>query len=100
MSSSDEDPVTANMVVQVVQYDPRLASISFWDEGTVLRAEVLDSPERTVVFSGNKAGLISLARHLLTLAQETVPAGSHMDFDSYCGWLADGSAAIRIEVER
>lgn len=62
--------------------------------------EIDEVPEKIVVISGNAAGLASLARHLLTLAQSEVPAGSHLDFDSYCGWLEDGSAAIRIEVEK
>ncbi|MEV6631635.1 NUDIX domain-containing protein [Actinoplanes sp. NPDC051470] len=61
---------------------------------------VWESPEKTVVISGNPAGLVSLARHLLTLAQDTVPDGRHLDFDSYCGWLEGGSAAIRIEIEK
>ena len=43
--------------------------ISDWDDETVLRMEMLDSPPNTVLISGNRAGLTSLARHLLTLTQ-------------------------------
>ncbi|WP_446686763.1 Imm32 family immunity protein [Planobispora siamensis] len=58
------------------------------------------TPEQTAVISGNPAGLTSLARHLLTLAQNGVPDGNHFDFDTYSGWLAEDSIALRIEVER
>ena len=89
-------PVTIN----VNPYDPALGVGTWWDDDTVLRAEVWETPERTVVISGNPAGLRSLARHLLTLAQDSVPDGRHLDFDSYSGWLEEGSAAVRIEVEK
>jgi len=91
-----KSPVT----VEVLTYDPAYGVGTWWDDETVLRAEVWETPERTVVISGNPAGLRSLARHLLTLAQDAVPDGRHLDFDTYCGWLEEGSAAIRIEVEK
>lgn len=53
-----------------------------------------------MVLSGNPAGLTSLARHLLTLANDDVPDGMHFDFDTYAGWLSDGSMALRIEIEK
>ncbi len=86
--------------VEVTAYDPVLGVGTWWEEDTALRAEVWDSPEKTVVISGNPAGLVSLARHLLTLAQESVPDGRHLDFDTYCGWLEKGSTAIRVEVDK
>lgn len=94
------DRSTSRVSVEVMVYEPALGVGTWWDDGTVLRAEVWESPERTVVISGNSAGLVSLARHLLTLAQDSVPDGRHLDFDTYCGWLEEGSAAIRIEVEK
>ncbi|WP_162907414.1 Imm32 family immunity protein [Allorhizocola rhizosphaerae] len=81
-------------------YDAALGVGTWWDEDTLLRAEVWESPEKTIVISGNAAGLSSLARHLLTLAQGDVPDGRHLEFDTYCGWLEEGSAAIRIELDR
>jgi hypothetical protein len=35
-----------------------------------------------VVIRANEAGLISLAQHLLTLAEHAVPAGSHIHMDA------------------
>jgi len=95
----DDRPRSA-VAMEVTTYDPALGVGTWWDDDAVLRAEVWESPEKTVVISGNPEGLVSLARHLLTLAQDAVPNGRHFDFDTYCGWLADGSAAIRIEVEK
>ncbi|KOX02383.1 hypothetical protein ADK66_30390, partial [Micromonospora sp. NRRL B-16802] len=66
---------------------------------TVLRIEVLETTAKTILISGNAAGLTSLARHLLTLAQPSAPAGSHLDFDDYCGWFEEGSFGVRIELE-
>lgn len=36
-----------------------------------------------VLISANRAGLISLAKQMLTLAQETVPTGYHLHYDEY-----------------
>jgi hypothetical protein len=51
---------------------------TWWDEDSVLGAEV-DGESGAVVISGNTARLQSLARHLLTLAQDGVPDGRHLD---------------------
>jgi hypothetical protein len=94
------DRATLSVAVEVKAYDPALGVGTWWDEDAILRAEVWESPEKTVVISGNPAGLVSFARHLLTLAHDAVPDGRHLDFDTYCGWLEEGSAALRIEVEK
>ncbi|MFI7273244.1 hypothetical protein [Streptomyces sp. NPDC049879] len=95
-SARDETMV----VVEVAPYEPAAGVSTWWDDGAILRAEVWDDPEKVVVISGNPAGLRSLARHLLTLAQQAMPGGRHLDFDSYSGSLAEESLAIRLEVEK
>lgn len=56
-------------------------------EGIVLNWEnnfsikVLGGDE--IIIRANSAGLTSLARHLLALAQEDVPDGSHIHLDEY-----------------
>lgn len=100
MSESSDDFPARDVTLEVTRYSPGYGVVSAWRDGAVLRVEIGDTPEVTAVISGNAAGLTSLARHLLTLAQADVPVGSHMDFDSYCGWLEEGSAAVRIEIER
>lgn len=37
----------------------------------------------TLKIEANKGGLVSLARHLLLLAQEDVPNGSHIHLDEF-----------------
>jgi hypothetical protein len=93
-------PITP-VIVDVIPYDPAYGVASWWDEETVLRVEVAEKPApRTAVISANPAGLRPLARHLLTLAQDEVPPGRHLDFDNYCGWLEEDSANLRIEVAK
>jgi len=99
-SGEAHDRPTVPVTVEVMPYDPAHGVGTWWDDDAVLRAEVWETPERTVVISGNPAGLRSLARHLLTLAQDAVPDGRHLDFDTYCGWLEGSPAAVRIEVEK
>lgn len=50
-----------------------------WENNFSIR--VLGGDE--IIIKANSAGLTSLARHLLTLAQEDVPNGSHIHLDEY-----------------
>lgn len=43
----------------------------------------------------NREGLMSLAKHCLTLAQNSVPVGTHIHLDEYNG-LEDNSAELII----
>lgn len=49
-----------------------------------------------VIISANKAGLISLAKQMLSLAQDAVPVGYHMHYDEYNS-LEEGSVELIIE---
>ena len=64
-----------------------------WSSG--FRIEVkLHSGE--VLISANKAGLTSLAQHLLTLADDCVPVGTHLHLDA-SRELEDASLDLVIE---
>jgi hypothetical protein len=64
-----------NPSVEIPAYDA-VTGLSFvWDDGFEIS---VDTTSAEVVIAANPAGLISLARHLLTLAQESVPDGSHV----------------------
>lgn len=41
----------------------------------------LQCKEGSIILSANKAGLVSLANHLLNLAQDAVPLGYHIHLD-------------------
>ena len=49
-----------------------------------------------VIIKANKAGLVSLAHQLLTLAQNKVPSGHHLHYDELNS-LEDGSCEVVIE---
>lgn len=49
-----------------------------------------------VIIRANKAGLISLAQHLLTLAEDIVPPGTHVHLDAERE-LEDASEDLVIE---
>ncbi|RZK58814.1 MAG: hypothetical protein EOO91_07140 [Pedobacter sp.] len=53
---------------------------SNWEDGFEIKT-IFSNEE--IVISANKAGLISLAKQLLTLAQDTVPTGCHFHFDEF-----------------
>ncbi|RZK27124.1 MAG: hypothetical protein EOO43_00650, partial [Flavobacterium sp.] len=64
-----------------------------WEKDFTIETKVV---EGEILILANKAGLISLARHLLSLAQESVPEGYHIHFDEYNS-LEDGSVEIILQ---
>lgn len=84
--------------VDVAPYEVRTGATSHWNQDTIFRIEISHSPEDIAIISGNAAGLISVARHLLTLAQAAVPDGTHLDFGSARSGLGgtDPSALLAI----
>lgn len=65
-----------------------------WEENSIISI-IFDKDENTLAIGGNSEGLISLARHLLTLAQENVPAGYHIHLDDQNS-LVKGSCELII----
>lgn len=64
-----------------------------WENGFEI---VVKNLPNAVVISANKAGLLSLANHLLNLAQDEVPKGHHMHFDEVNS-LEEGSLNLIVE---
>jgi len=62
-----------------------------WEDGFEINVRI---NKGTVCLSANRQGLLSLARHLTMLADETV--GSHVHYDEYNA-LETGSAELIIE---
>ena len=56
----------------------------------------VNTPGNKVTIRANKSGLISLARHLLTLVQDSVPKHSHIHLDEYNS-LEEGSVELILE---
>lgn len=63
-----------------------------WEDGFKIEAKIEDGEIR---ISANKEGLLSLANHLLNLAQDDVPSGVHLHLDEYNS-LEDGSCELVI----
>lgn len=72
--------------------------ITAWESGFKISTKVADLGKEglSIVLSMNNAGLISLAKFLLILAQPEVPAWNHYHFDDYND-LEPGSVGLVIE---
>jgi hypothetical protein len=66
---------------------------SEWEDGFEIEVK---SDGDSIFILANKAGLVSLAKQLLTLAQDNVPSGFHFHFDDYNS-LEEGSTELIIE---
>lgn len=62
-----------DVVISVPEYDVQRGLHVEWEDGFEIEVDV-DGPEVRVV--ANRAGLVSLARQLLTLAQADAPSGA------------------------
>jgi hypothetical protein len=79
--------------IDIPVFDTNKGLIYKWEDGFNIHAEVVAGE---IIIKANKEGLISLANHLLNLAQDEVPEGYHMHFDEYNS-LEEGSAEIIIQ---
>lgn len=79
--------------VEIEDYDREKGIQLKWEEGYSIKVE---SCNGQVVILGNRAGLISLANHLITLAQDGIVEGGHIHLDEYNS-LEKDSAELIIE---
>jgi hypothetical protein len=82
--------------IDVPEYDSKEGLIIDWELGYRITAKV--DIQGTIVIKANSPGLISLARHLLLLAQPPVPQGHHLHLDA-SNSLEEGSIGLIIERE-
>lgn len=76
--------------ISIPEYDNCLEFV--WEDNFKIKTS---SPFHALTIEANREGLISLARHILLLAQEEVPNGSHFHLDEYNS-LEDGSLELII----
>ena len=76
--------------LDVPDYSPEEGLRFDWDEDFMIEVH---SRNDEVVITANRAGLVSLARHLLELAQVEVPPGSHFHLDDSTG-LEENSCSL------
>ena len=82
-----------NITIAVPDYEEQVHLRFEWDEGFEI---ILERNADGVAIKANAPGLISLARHMLMLAQLDVPAGSHLHLTEGCE-LEDGSGELIID---
>ncbi|MCH5271421.1 MAG: hypothetical protein J1E83_11825 [Lachnospiraceae bacterium] len=77
----------------MIQYDENIGIQFNWEENFAIEVK---NEGGEVIISANSEGLLSLAKHLLTLAQNEVPVGAHIHLDEYNS-LEEGSIGLIIE---
>ena len=84
------------ITVEIPDYDGNGLDV-IWEPGAkyAIRVEA-----NSVVLSANQNGLLSLAKQLLYLAHNDLPAGSHVHFDSFFTGRDAGGTELVIEKER
>lgn len=79
-----------DVVIQIKEYRPENGIDSEWDDDSLVKTTIDGD---AIVIVANAAGLLSLARLLVTLAQANVPSGSHVHLDYYNA-PTEGSAEL------
>jgi hypothetical protein len=78
--------------LDVPDYSPRTGLHMKWEEGFMIETRIEGG---TTMIAANQAGLVSLARLILTLANTQVPAGHHWHLDA-SNSLEEGSSELII----
>ncbi|WP_205474837.1 hypothetical protein [Nocardioides sp. SYSU D00038] len=83
------------IVVRIFEFPPDASAVSNWDDDTRCALHVEGDSQPTLHIVANVAGLWSLARHCLTLAQDG-QEGGHVDYDADSGWFDSPDFGLRI----
>ena len=78
--------------IEIIPYDTNKGIELFWEPDSKINVK----SDNEVLISANKQGLISLASHLLSLAQDEITTGTHIHLDEFNS-LEDGSCDLVIE---
>ena len=81
------------MEIYVPKYDMNIGLQLCWHPDFSIK---VSSNKSEVTICANREGLLSMASHLLNLAQTEVPPGTHIHLDEYNS-LEEGSQSIIIE---
>lgn len=81
------------VTIEIPDYSPQKGIRTEWEEGFTIAVRI---EGKTTIIQADKPGLISLARHLLTLAQDQIPGGHHLHYDEFNS-LEDGSSELILE---
>ena len=81
------------MEIAVNSYDPEAGVRLEWGDDCSLLVTI---DHESVLLQANQNGLIEFAKHLLTLAQETVPEWYHVHYDEW-NMLQQGSIPLIVK---
>jgi hypothetical protein len=81
------------ITLDLPDYSPETGIRTQWERGFSIATS---GTAGCFTLKANKAGLVSLATHLLTLAQGNVPAGCHIHYDEFNS-LEDNSIELVIQ---
>lgn len=79
-------------VIEIKEYVKEKGIELTWVDSFMIKCSI---EREGVIISANKEGLLSLANHLITLSQESIPTGNHLHFDELNS-LEDGSKELII----
>ena len=82
-----------NVIIRIPKYDQENGLKLEWGKKYSIR---IKQERGVVILEANEDGLLSLARHLITLASSEVPAHTHIHFDD-SNSLENGSSELIIE---
>ena len=82
-----------NIILKIPKYHPEDGLKLEWETGFSIKVKQDDG---TVILRANENGLLSLAKHLIMLANPEVPANIHIHFDDLNS-LESGSSEFIIE---
>lgn len=74
---ADGERAAMKIEFDIPDYTPQSGFVSVWEDGFVIATKVYNDK---IYITANSARLRSLAYHLLTLAQDTVPMGRDIDY--------------------
>ena len=77
--------------IEIPEYNPQKGFEYSWERDFEISANII---ENSILISANREGLISLAKHLLTLAE--IPVQGHLHYDELNS-LEDGSVELIID---
>lgn len=82
--------------IEIPDYSPTYGVVPVSSDRDYHLNVQIEEHHQEVMITADKEGLIMLARHLLTLAQDEVPSGCHIhyDDDTSSGILEKGSRTI------
>jgi len=84
---------TMGVNIEIPKYNEDRGITYVWTDGFELN---VTADSNVVLIKANKEGLISMANHLLNLAQDDIPKNHHMHFDEINS-LEEGSMELIIQ---